>query len=63
MKEKNLIFQNGVFFLAKQCFLQISANFLTGFEIFFLYLKVLQTRMKIYANNFLVGQMVPEIYA
>ena len=35
MKEKKLIFQNGVFFLAKQCFLQISADcdvFSNGFS-------------------------------
>ena len=39
-------------FSGKTVFLQISADFVTGFEKLFFYLKALQARMQIDVNNF-----------
>ena len=48
-------------FSGKTAFLQISADFVTGFEKLFFHLKALQTRMQIDVKNFFVAQVVPEI--
>ena len=50
-------------FSVKTAFLQILADFVTGFEKLFFHLKTLQTRIQIDAYNFFVAQVVPEIYA
>ena len=57
--EKNLlifsrwrIFSNSLLFSAKTAFLQISADFVTGFKKFFFHLKALQTRMQVDVNDF-----------
>ena len=50
------------FFSGKTAILQISADFVTGFENFFFHLKALQTRMQIDEIFFFVAQVVPEIY-
>ena len=57
------IFSNSLLFSGKTAFLQISADFVTGFQNFFFHLKALQTRMQIDVNNFFVAQVVPDIYA
>ena len=56
-------FFNSLLFSGKTAFLQLSADFVTEFEFFFLLLKVLQTKMQIDVNCFFVAQVVPEIYA
>ena len=56
------IFSNSLLFSVKTAFLQISADFVTGFEKFLFHLKALQTKMQIDVNNFFVPQVVPEIY-
>ena len=47
------IFFNSLLFSGKTAFLQISADFVTGFEKLFLHLKALQTKMRIHLNYFL----------
>ena len=60
MKKSFWIFPNGGFFpiayihfSGKTAILQISAEFVPGFETFFFHLKALQTRAWINVNNFL----------
>ena len=53
---------SNLLFSGKKSFLQISADFVTGFEKLFFHQKALATRMQINADNFVVAQMVPEIY-
>ena len=57
------IFSNSLLFSGKTEFLQIPADFVTGFEKLFFHLKGLQTRMQINVNNFFVAKVVPEMYA
>ena len=45
------IFFNSLFFSVKTAFLQISADFVSGFEKFLFRLKALETRMQIDANT------------
>ena len=57
------IFSNSLLFLAKQRFLKISADFVTGLQKLFFHLKALQTRMQMDVIHSFVAQVVPEIYA
>ena len=54
-------FRQLTFFLAKQRFLQISADFVTGFEKIFFHLKAHQTRMQIDEYNSFLAQVILEI--
>ena len=60
---KMAFFSIANFFSGITGFLQISADFVTGFKKFLINLKALQTRMRINLNFFFVAQAVPEICA
>ena len=56
-----IIFSNTLLFSVKTPFLQVSADFVAGFEKLLAYVKALQTRIKIYEIKFFVALVVSEI--